>query len=130
MPDEAVQQLSRTFKALSDPTRLEIVALLLRHGELCVCDAEAILGVTQSKASRHLRYLHAAGIVEDRRDGLWVHYRLAERGRAAEQRRLLRAVGRLLPDARVAGLEARYHAWMAAKQEAPGVSCRAAPRRA
>lgn len=129
MPDEAVQQLSRTFKALSDPTRLEIVALLLRHGELCVCDAEAILGVTQSKASRHLRYLHAAGIVEDRRDGLWVHYRLAERGSAAE-RLLLRTVGRLLSDARVAGLEARYHAWMTAKHEAPGANCRVSPRRA
>ncbi|MDE3172276.1 MAG: metalloregulator ArsR/SmtB family transcription factor [Gemmatimonadota bacterium] len=129
MPDEAVQQLSRTFKALSEPTRLEIVALLLRHGELCVCDAEAILGVTQSKASRHLRYLHAAGIVEDRRDGLWVHYGLAERG-SVERRRLLQTVGRLLPETRVAGLEARYRAWMAKKDASPGASCRAAPRRA
>ena len=127
MPDAAIQQLSRTFKALSEPTRLEIVALLLHHGELCVCDAEGILGVTQSKASRHLRYLHAAGIVEDRRDGLWVHYRLAERG-SAERRRLLQAVGRLLPDSRVGGLEARYHAWMTEKLGSSGTSCRAARR--
>jgi DNA-binding transcriptional ArsR family regulator len=44
MSDDAIRALSRTFKALSEPTRLELVALLLHHGELCVCDAEAIVG--------------------------------------------------------------------------------------
>ena len=72
---EAIAQL---YKALSEPARLRILALLLRHGELCVCDVEAALGATQSKASRHLRYLAGAGLVRDRRDGVRVLYRVVE----------------------------------------------------
>lgn len=66
------------YKALSEDARLRILALLHRHGELCVCDVEAALDVSQSKASRHLRYLAAAGLVEDRRDGVRVLYRIPE----------------------------------------------------
>jgi ArsR family transcriptional regulator len=58
---------------------LEILTLLLRHGELCVCEIEGLLEVSQSTASRHLRYLLNAGLVEDRREGLWVYYRVADR---------------------------------------------------
>ena len=57
-------------------TRLRIVNLLAHRGELCVCDVESILEVSQSKASRHLTYLKNAGVVTDRRDGAWVYYRL------------------------------------------------------
>ncbi len=70
--------LSRIFKALSDETRLAIMGLVLRHGHLCVCEVEMILGITQSKASRHLRYLRDAGLLEDRREGLIVNYHLPE----------------------------------------------------
>ena len=69
--------LSETFKALSDETRLRIMALLLENEELCVCDFVGALGETQSKVSRHLRYLYHAGLVEDRREGLWMHYRIS-----------------------------------------------------
>ncbi len=93
-----MRDLSRRFKALSEETRLRIVALMLRHGELCVCEVERFLGVSQSKASRHLRYLLNAGIVRDRRDGLWVYYDLAE-PRDEEGRILLEALRRLLADA-------------------------------
>ncbi len=72
----SVKSLSRIFKALSDETRLTILALVLRHGHLCVCEVEQILGITQSKASRHLRYLRDAGLMEDEREGLIVNYRL------------------------------------------------------
>ena len=65
------------FKALADETRLRILNLLLR-GELCVCDIMRILKVGQSKASRHLAYLRNAGLVVDRREGLWMHYSLAQ----------------------------------------------------
>ena len=68
--------LASVFKALGDETRLRIVNLLVHRGELCVCDVEAILDVSQSKASRHLTYLKNAGLVADRRDGTWVYYRL------------------------------------------------------
>jgi DNA-binding transcriptional ArsR family regulator len=70
--------LGRIFKALSDDTRLTIMGLVFRHGHLCVCEVEQILGITQSKASRHLRYLRDAGVLRDERDGLIVNYRLPE----------------------------------------------------
>src|SRR5581483_5330109 len=63
------------FKALADETRLRILGLLLA-GEVCVCDIHESLQIPQAKASRHLAYLRRAGLVETRRDGLWVHYRL------------------------------------------------------
>ena len=71
-----MQNLGRIFKALSDETRLTIMGLVFRHGHLCVCEVEQILGITQSKASRHLRYLRDAGVLEDEREGLTVNYRL------------------------------------------------------
>jgi ArsR family transcriptional regulator len=66
------------FRALSDETRLIIVALLLAHGELCGCELEAVLDITQSKTSRHLRYLLNAGLLRDRRMGVSIYYRIAE----------------------------------------------------
>ena len=71
-----MKTLARTFKALSDVTRLDIMSLVFGHGHVCPCEVEQILGVTQSKASRHLRYLRNAGLLEDRRDGLIVNYHL------------------------------------------------------
>ena len=68
---------ARFFKALADETRLQILALLMEEEELCVCDILRVLGITQSKASRHLRYLYNLGLVSDRRDGVWMYYRLA-----------------------------------------------------
>ena len=64
------------FKALADATRLRILGLLLT-GEVCVCHLHETLKVPQPKASRHLAYLRQAGLVTTRRDGLWVHYRIA-----------------------------------------------------
>ncbi len=68
------------FKSLGDATRLRILGLLLT-GEVCVCDIHESLKIPQPKASRHLAYLRRSGLVETRRDGLWVHYRL---GRLAD----------------------------------------------
>ena len=74
--DTQLASLETTFKALADTTRLRILGLLLA-GEVCVCDIHDSLGLPQPKVSRHLAYLRRAGLVEGRRDGLWVHYRLA-----------------------------------------------------
>jgi ArsR family transcriptional regulator, arsenate/arsenite/antimonite-responsive transcriptional repressor len=63
------------FKALADATRLRILGLLLA-GEVCVCDIHESLKIPQSRASRHLAYLRRSGLVETRREGLWIHYRL------------------------------------------------------
>ena len=65
------------FKSLADETRLKILWLLMNREELCVCDIMKTLDITQSKASRHLRYLYHLGWVSDRREGLWMYYRLS-----------------------------------------------------
>lgn len=70
--------LPARLKALADPTRLRIVALLARR-ETCVCDLEAALGISQSMTSHHLGVLRRAGLLAQRRDpsdGRWVYYRL------------------------------------------------------
>jgi ArsR family transcriptional regulator len=70
-------QLEAVFKALADSTRLRILGLLLT-GEVCVCHIHESLRISQPKASRHLAYLRKAGLVDARRDGLWMHYRIAD----------------------------------------------------
>ena len=70
-------ELERLFQALGDATRLRILGLLVA-GEVCVCDIHETLKIPQSKASRHLAYLRRAGLVATRREGLWIHYRLAD----------------------------------------------------
>jgi len=71
-----VADMERLFHALADSTRLRILGLLLT-GEVCVCHIHESLRIPQPKASRHLAYLRRAGLVDTRRDGLWIHYRLA-----------------------------------------------------
>jgi len=71
-----LQALDLTFKALADPTRIRILGLLA-HGEICVCHIHDSLRLPQSLVSRHLAYLRRAGLVATRKEGLWVHYRLA-----------------------------------------------------
>jgi ArsR family transcriptional regulator len=63
------------FKGLADTNRLRIMNLLLT-GELCGCDIQYVIGVTQSNVSRHLTYLKRSGLVADRRAGYRVYYRL------------------------------------------------------
>ena len=72
-----VKQVNLMFRAFSDHTRLRILSLLSR-GELCVCDIVDVLKLSQPKISRHLGYLRRAGLVLARREGLWMHYRLAD----------------------------------------------------
>ena len=64
------------FKCLADDTRLNTVLLIKNSGELCVCDMVKALKLSQPKISRHLAQLKLQGIVEDRRDGQWVYYKL------------------------------------------------------
>lgn len=70
-----VLPMARLFRALGDETRLRILALLA-HGELCVCHLQDALELPQPTVSRQLAILRAAGLVEDRREGTWVYYRL------------------------------------------------------
>ena len=72
----AIDQLESVFKALADKTRLRILALL-GNNEVCVCHIHDSLGVPQPTVSRHLAYLRRAGLVDVRRDGVWMHYQVA-----------------------------------------------------
>ncbi|MES1928685.1 ArsR family transcriptional regulator [Salinisphaera dokdonensis CL-ES53] len=66
------------FQALADSTRLRCLALIETHGELCVCELVHALELSQPKISRHLKLLRESGLVSDRRERIWVHYRLAD----------------------------------------------------
>ncbi len=70
------RELETCFKGLADATRLRIINLL-SWGELCGCDIERVLDVSQPNVSRHLTYLKHAGLAVDRREGFRVFYRLA-----------------------------------------------------
>jgi ArsR family transcriptional regulator, arsenate/arsenite/antimonite-responsive transcriptional repressor len=74
--DPRLITLEEAFKAFADPTRLRILGLLA-NGEICVCNIHECLGIPQPTASRHLAYLRKKGLVQTRKDGLWVHYTLA-----------------------------------------------------
>jgi ArsR family transcriptional regulator len=65
-------------KALSDGNRLRILMALWEHRELCACQITELLAVTGATVSRHLTVLSHAGLVESRKDGRWVNYRLRE----------------------------------------------------
>jgi ArsR family transcriptional regulator len=65
------------FRALADRTRLRLLNLM-GSDEVCVCFFVEILGAGQPKVSRHLAYLRRAGMVEARREGTWMHYRVVE----------------------------------------------------
>jgi DNA-binding transcriptional ArsR family regulator len=77
MNSEAMRSTLRITKALSDIQRLRIL-LMLRTGELCVCQIIAVLGLAPSTVSKHLSILSAAGLVDSRKDGRWAYYRLPQ----------------------------------------------------
>lgn len=85
MKTARITSVDRMFRAFSDPTRLRILNLLLQ-GELCVCEIVNTLRVPQPTASRHLAYLKKSGLVESRREGLWIHYQLAPASTAFHER--------------------------------------------
>lgn len=73
--DEEAMRLAETFKALSDPTRVRIIAALA-HTELCVYDLTMVVGLTQSAVSHQLRLLRTMRLVKSRRDGRHIYYQL------------------------------------------------------
>jgi len=68
------------LKALAEPTRLRLAALLALNGETCVCELAAALHAPEFRISRHLGIMKDRGLVEARRQGTWMHYRLAKPG--------------------------------------------------
>ena len=107
---------AQLFKSLADETRLKILWLLMAKEELCVCDIMGVLGITQSKASRHLRYLYYLGWVTDRREGVWMNYRLSVPPGSPEdkQLKLLADLLNSRPEAQV--LKDRLGQWLVGKE--------------
>ena len=70
-----MHNITQTFKALSDETRLRILSLM-KEGEICVCDIAESLGMSQPNISFHLSMLREAGLIKDRKNGRWIHYSL------------------------------------------------------
>ena len=97
-----LSRLARVFHALSDETRLCLLAML-RDGERCVCELTSALSAGQSRLSFHLKILKEAGLVVDRRDGRWVYYSLAPDAFEG----LEEALGGITPTAAVRTMKAR-----------------------
>src|ERR1700712_2974504 len=89
---DPLDSATRLLKAFADPVRLRLLNLLSEGREVCVCHLHEALGLPQPTVSRHLAYLRKAGLVAGRKDGLWVHYRLA-RPAGPLHRALLMGVG-------------------------------------
>ena len=89
-----LNDFANLFKSLSEPVRLRILYLLLEHDELCVCDIVNSLELSQSVVSRHLAYLRNSGLVNTRREGVWIYYQLIKH---------CEFVSRLLESFRLAG---------------------------
>lgn len=85
------------FRALADRTRLRLLNLI-GDSEVCVCYFVDVLKISQPKISRHLAYLRDAGIVSARRDGKWMHYRIAELEDLTAKRLLADVLERLKSD--------------------------------
>lgn len=88
--DDELEDASRLFTLLAEPTRLKVMYLLGQAPELCVCDVSNALEISVGMASHHLRKLRDVGLLKHRTDGKWVYYalrsrsalRLVERARA------------------------------------------------
>lgn len=109
---------AKFFKALADDTRLAIIALLSWESELCVCDILTVLDLTQSKASRHLRYMTQAGILEYRREAVWVYYRLSP-GMTPLEAGIVKSVQEHFGGKAYAALKKKLQGWLVKKGGSP-----------
>lgn len=92
-----IETFETVAKAVADPSRVRILKLL-EGGELCVCQLTTVLGLATATVSKHLAGLKAAGLVQQRREGKWVYYRLADRAFNAHAPAFLALVRASLPD--------------------------------
>ena len=72
-----MKEFIKVMKALSDPNRVKIIKML-QHKLMCVCELREALQISQSSVSKHLKILEEAGLVDYKKDGLWVNYYLTD----------------------------------------------------
>jgi ArsR family transcriptional regulator, arsenate/arsenite/antimonite-responsive transcriptional repressor len=75
--EAAMKSFVKVMKALSDPNRVKIIKLL-QQKLMCVCELQAALNLAQPTVSKHLKILEEAGLVDYKKEGLWVNYFLAD----------------------------------------------------
>lgn len=75
--EQSIFTPENVFRTLADATRLRCLLLIAANDELCVCELVYALDLSQPKISRHLKLLRDSGLVTDRRERIWVHYRIA-----------------------------------------------------
>ena len=73
-----MREFMRITKALADENRVRML-LMLKGGELCVCQITELFGLAPSTISKHLSILYQAGLAESRKDGRWIYFRLPDR---------------------------------------------------
>lgn len=76
-----MKEFVKVMKALSDPARIKIIKMLQRR-TMCVCEMREALKISQPSVSKHLKILENAGLVDHRKDGLWVDYYTTDGGRS------------------------------------------------
>ncbi len=104
-----MQDTLDVLRALADENRLRVL-FALRNGELCVCQLIALLELAPSTVSKHLSILRSARLVESRKDGRWMYYRLTKSFRAPSTGRILKLLFADLAPAEHLGADtARLH---------------------
>jgi len=91
-------ELTKKYKAVSDEVRIRILALLA-NGELCVCDIENALKMSQPRISQHLIKLKNAGLIKDKKVGHWSHYFITDEGKKFFKKSFLGILDELKNDA-------------------------------
>ncbi len=80
MSEAESTEVARRFKALSDPARVRLLSLIAESGEICGCDLEGPLGLSQPTISHHLKVLAEAELIHKERRGKWVYAHLRQEG--------------------------------------------------
>ena len=92
-----MREFMNITKALADENRVRTL-LALRKGELCVCQITELFGLAPSTVSKHLSILYQAGLVESRKEGRWIYYRLPDKGASVAVREAIDWVVKSLED--------------------------------
>ncbi|OFZ72524.1 MAG: hypothetical protein A3K03_03175 [Bdellovibrionales bacterium RIFOXYD1_FULL_44_7] len=118
--------LPEAFKSLSDPTRIQMLALLCHYDELCVCDFIGILKIPQPKASRHLQTLFRAGLVRAQKRATWTYYRIFKS--SSETSKFQAAILPLIASSLSSNTKVRAKVWLA-KRGGNACSIKLKPRK-
>jgi len=93
-----LKQFIKVTKALGDETRLKILRMLLSREDMCVCELQTVLGLSQPNVSRHLKILEEAGFLEGRREGQWIIYQIRKELKSPLIKGILKEISRLDED--------------------------------